>query len=163
MSTNTFTRAEIEQIVIMERLHLYNRGIPWGAKAIRNRLQQEGICPVPSSSTIKRILSRSGLTHGRTGHYPRPRLLYLNEKTQWMKKLFEKMLPQTHSPSQNKTLSCPKNIDVINISCACYSKRAISFGFGHVQIITLFGGKSFRTKTTAFDLPNQSPLWAAWG
>jgi len=70
MTTDSFTRAEIEQIVIMERLHLYNRSVPCGAQAIRNRLQQEGICPLPSLSTINRILRRHGLTHGRTGHYP---------------------------------------------------------------------------------------------
>jgi len=70
MTTNSFTRAEIEQIVIMERLHLYNRGIPCGPQAICKRLQQEGICPLPSLSTIKRILTRHGLTHGRTGNYP---------------------------------------------------------------------------------------------
>ena len=70
MTTDSFTRDEIEQIVIMERLHLYNHGIPCGAQAIRKRLQQEGICPLPSFSTIKRILSRHGLTHRRTGLYP---------------------------------------------------------------------------------------------
>jgi len=70
MTTDSFTRAEIEQIVVMERLHLYNRGIPCGAQAIHKRLQQEGISPLPSFSTIKRILSRHGLTHRRTGHYP---------------------------------------------------------------------------------------------
>lgn len=70
MTTNSFTRAEIEQIVIMERLHLYNWGIPCGAQAIRKKLQQEEIRPLPSLSTIKRILSRHGLTHGPTGQYP---------------------------------------------------------------------------------------------
>lgn len=70
MNTDSFTRDEIEQIVVLERLHLYNRGIPCGAKAIRNRLQQQGILPLPSLSTIKRILARHGLTHGRTGLYP---------------------------------------------------------------------------------------------
>jgi hypothetical protein len=70
MTTDAFTRAEIEQIVIMERLHLYNHGIPCGAQAIRKRLQQEGICPLPPLSTINRILTRNALTHGRTGHYP---------------------------------------------------------------------------------------------
>jgi hypothetical protein len=65
-----YTRAEIEEIVIMERLHLYNWGFPCGAKAIHKRLQQEGIRPLPSISTINRILSRNCLTHGRTGYYP---------------------------------------------------------------------------------------------
>jgi len=70
MTTNSFTRAEIEQIVVMERLHLYNRNIPCGPKAIYKKLDQEGIHPLPSLSTIKRILIRHALTHGRTGHYP---------------------------------------------------------------------------------------------
>ena len=70
MTTDAFTRAEIEQIVIMEKLHLYNHGIHCGAQAIHKRLQQQRICPLPSLSTINRILRRHGLTHGRTGHYP---------------------------------------------------------------------------------------------
>jgi hypothetical protein len=69
--TNTFFgRAEIEEIVVMQRLHLYNRGIPCGAKAIRKLLDQQGVRPLPSVSTIKRILSRNCLTYGRTGFYP---------------------------------------------------------------------------------------------
>ena len=83
MTTKSFTRAKIEQIIIMERLHLYNLGIPCGAQAIRKRLQQEEIRPSPSLSTIKRILTRHELTHGRTGHYLYPRRLpYLDEKRQ---------------------------------------------------------------------------------
>jgi len=65
-----YTSKEIEQIVILERLHLYNRGLHCGAKAIRRQLDQEGIQPLPSISTIKRILSRNCLTHRRTGYYP---------------------------------------------------------------------------------------------
>jgi putative transposase len=65
-----YTPAEIQEIVIMERLHLYNRGIPCGAQAIHRHLDQQDIRPLPSVTTIKRILSRHGLTHGRTGHYP---------------------------------------------------------------------------------------------
>jgi len=67
---SSFSLAEIEQIVVMERLHLYNRSIPCGAKAIRKLLEQEGVRPLPSLSTIKRILSRNCLTYGRTGYYP---------------------------------------------------------------------------------------------
>jgi hypothetical protein len=70
MNTDYFNRAEIEQIVIMERLHLYNRGIPCGAQAIHRKLDREGVQPLPSLSTIKRILSRNCLTHRRTGYYP---------------------------------------------------------------------------------------------
>ena len=65
-----YTSKEIEQIVIMERLHLYNRGLPCGAQAIRRMLDREGIQPLPSISTIKRILSRNCFTHRRTGYYP---------------------------------------------------------------------------------------------
>lgn len=66
----TYTPQEIEDIVVMERLHLYNRGLPCGAQAIWKILKQEGVRPLPSISTIKRILSRNCLTHGRTGYYP---------------------------------------------------------------------------------------------
>jgi putative transposase len=65
-----YTKEKIEQIVVMERLHLYNRGIPCGAKTIKNLLGQEDVRPLPSVSTIKRILSRNCLTYGRTGYYP---------------------------------------------------------------------------------------------
>jgi len=61
---------EIEQIVILERLHLYNLGSPCGAKVIHQRLDRDGIQPLPSISTINRILSRNCLTHRRTGYYP---------------------------------------------------------------------------------------------
>jgi putative transposase len=64
------TREEIEQIVILERLHLYNKGVPYGAKAIRQLLYDECVRPLPSISTINRILSRNCLTHHRTGYYP---------------------------------------------------------------------------------------------
>jgi hypothetical protein len=70
MTNTLFSSAEIEEIVVMQRLHLYNRGLPCGAKAIRNLLDQQGVRPLPSVSTIKRILSRNCLTYGRTGFYP---------------------------------------------------------------------------------------------
>jgi len=52
------------------RLYLYNAGRPCGAKAIRAKLQDEGISPVPSVSTITRVLVQQHLTNGRTGYYP---------------------------------------------------------------------------------------------
>jgi len=64
------TPEEIEQIVIMKRLHLYNWGLHCGAQAIRRQMDQEGIQPLPSISSINRILSRNCLTHGRIGYYP---------------------------------------------------------------------------------------------
>jgi putative transposase len=65
-----FPLAEIEQLIVWERLHLYNRGRPCGAIVIRQRLDRQGIWELPSVSSINRILSRNGLTHGRTGFYP---------------------------------------------------------------------------------------------
>ena len=64
--------AEMEQIVILVRLDLHNRSLACGAQAIRRHLEQMHDCivmPLPSLSTINRILHRNGLTHGRTGHY----------------------------------------------------------------------------------------------
>ena len=63
------TAKEMEQIVIMIRLHFYNRGLPCGAKAIRQQLEDDGETPIPSVRTINRILRQNSLTHGRTGHY----------------------------------------------------------------------------------------------
>jgi len=65
-----FTRDEIEEIVVMERLHLYNRGLSYGAQAISRVLDQKEVRPLPSVRTINRILSRNCLTHRRTGYYP---------------------------------------------------------------------------------------------
>ncbi len=64
--------AEIEEIVIMVRLNLYNRGAKCGAQAIRRKLEQMHdtiVRPLPSLTTINRILRRNSLTHRRTGNY----------------------------------------------------------------------------------------------
>ena len=61
------SREEIEEIVEIFRLELYNRELPCGPKAIRRALDREMIRPLPSERTIARILARNGLTHGRTG------------------------------------------------------------------------------------------------
>ena len=61
---------EVEQIVVMVRLELYHKGLPCGPKALRKRLDEhEVLKPLPSERAIARILSRNGLTHGRTGWY----------------------------------------------------------------------------------------------
>lgn len=52
------------------RLELYNKLEKCGAKAIEKRLIEENFIPVPSISTINRILKRQYLTNGRTGYYP---------------------------------------------------------------------------------------------
>ncbi len=61
---------EVEQIVVMTRLELYNRGLPCGPRALRQHLDlYDGLRPLPSERTIARMLSRNGLTWGRTGLY----------------------------------------------------------------------------------------------
>lgn len=70
MAEPFFSKYEIEQIVILERLHLYNLGLPCGAYSIRQLLENDDVHPLPSLSTINRILARNHLTHGRTGLYP---------------------------------------------------------------------------------------------
>ncbi len=76
MSTRTETHSvaaprsseEVEQIVVMARLHRYNHGLPCGAGAVHRHLQEQAILqPLPSVRHIANILTRYGLTHGRIG------------------------------------------------------------------------------------------------
>ena len=73
---------EIEQIVVMERLHCYNHGLPRGASALRTRLREQGIQPLPSVRWIGQVLTRHGLTHGRTGWYEGEELDWLPKSAQ---------------------------------------------------------------------------------
>lgn len=59
-----------EQVVTLIRLHLYNRGVCCGARAIQRYMQEQHEPTIPSLRTIERILARHGLTYGRTGFYP---------------------------------------------------------------------------------------------
>jgi putative transposase len=63
------TPAEIEKIVEMVRLSLYNKGLFCGDQAIQWEMIDMGVQPVPSLRTIGRILRRRELTHRRTGRY----------------------------------------------------------------------------------------------
>jgi putative transposase len=63
------TPAEIERIVELVRLSLYNRDRFCGNQAIQWELIDMEVQPVPSLSTIGRILRRRELTHRRTGRY----------------------------------------------------------------------------------------------
>jgi transposase InsO family protein len=65
----TRTPLEIEEIVKLVRLELYNRGEFCGAQAIQWRLEELQVSPLPSLRTIGRILRRHELTHRRTGRY----------------------------------------------------------------------------------------------
>jgi len=64
------SKAEIEDIVTMIRLNLYNHDLPCGPKEIRKKMNEFDEEPLPSERTISRILARQGLTHKRTGWYP---------------------------------------------------------------------------------------------
>jgi hypothetical protein len=69
-SARNFTKQEIEEIAVMVRLELYNRGLPCGAEKIRKKMKEVyHVLPLPSKSMISRILSRQCLTHGRAGWY----------------------------------------------------------------------------------------------
>jgi len=63
------TPAEIEKIVEMVRLNLYNKGLFCGNQAIQWEMIDMEVQPLPSLSTIGRILRRRELTHRRTGRY----------------------------------------------------------------------------------------------
>jgi len=63
------TPAEIEDIVKMVRLSLYNKGLFCGNQAIQWEMSDMAVQPIPSLSTIGRILRRCELTHRRTGRY----------------------------------------------------------------------------------------------
>ena len=70
MDSTSFSKIEIEEIVAMVRLDLYNRGRTHGANAILQEMESMGVRPLPSPRSVARILIRLGFTHGRTGHYP---------------------------------------------------------------------------------------------
>ncbi len=63
------TPFEIEEIVKMIRLNLYNQDLFCGAPAILWEMEDLGVEPLPSTRTINRILARNNLTHRRTGRY----------------------------------------------------------------------------------------------
>ena len=69
LCTPTQSPEEIEAIVKHVRLELYNHGQFCGAQAIRWRLEEENVQPLPSVRTIGRILARHDLIHRRTGRY----------------------------------------------------------------------------------------------
>ena len=70
MDRTSFSKREIEEIVAMVRLNLYNRGRTHDVNAILQEMESMGVHPLPSIRTIARILTRLGLSNRRTGHYP---------------------------------------------------------------------------------------------
>jgi transposase InsO family protein len=76
LSTPNRTPAEIEEIVKMVRLKLYNQDLFCGAQAILWEMEDLGAKPLPSLRTINRILVKNELTHRRTGKYEAKGTLY---------------------------------------------------------------------------------------
>ena len=70
MDNTSFSTIEIEEIVAMVRLTRYNHGHSHGANAILQEMESMEVRPLPSLKNIARILTRLGLSNGRTGHYP---------------------------------------------------------------------------------------------
>lgn len=75
-ATPNHTSDEIEEIVKMVRLNLYNKDLFCGAQAILWEMEDLGVKPLPSARTINRILARNELTHRRTGKYEAKGTLY---------------------------------------------------------------------------------------
>lgn len=67
---NIRSKEEIIEITIFVRLNLYNSLAPCGAKAIREKMKSMDVEPLPSLSTINRILRENYLTHRRMGYSP---------------------------------------------------------------------------------------------
>ncbi len=70
METISRSKTEINEIVTIIRLDLYNHGLFCGPKEIRKKMNEYDVYPIPSERTISRILTHQGLTHKRTGWYP---------------------------------------------------------------------------------------------
>lgn len=84
------TPDEIENIVCFTRRSLYNKGTFHGAQAILWQMEEDGVEPLPSESTIKRILRKHDLTNRRTGRYepkgkkyPAPPAVKVNDVQQY--------------------------------------------------------------------------------
>lgn len=69
LATPNRAASEIEEIVKVIRLSLYNKDLFCGAQAILWEMEDLGVEPLPSVRTINRILARNDLTHRRTGRY----------------------------------------------------------------------------------------------
>ncbi len=64
-----YTKEEIEELIVMIRLNLYNNMKLCGSKKIQEELDDTCVVPLPSLSTIGRVLRKRGLTYKRTGNY----------------------------------------------------------------------------------------------
>jgi putative transposase len=70
MENNTRSKTELEEIITMIRLNLYNHGLYYGPREIRKVMIVYNLRPLLSERSISCVLVRKGLTHKRTGWYP---------------------------------------------------------------------------------------------
>lgn len=73
VTTHTYpamlTREQMEGVIKLERLELYNHEKPCGAKALRCHLQGLGIQNLPSISSIGRIMGKQNLINESAIYY----------------------------------------------------------------------------------------------
>ena len=63
-------KQEIEECVVFARLELYNRAMPCGPKAVQEKLNAYHVNPLPSESTISRMMARRGLIESSNQNNP---------------------------------------------------------------------------------------------
>lgn len=138
LNVSNRTPKEIEEIVKMVRLNLYNRDLFCGAQAILWELEDLGVAPLPSLRTINRILTRNELTCRRTGKYEAKGTPY--------PKLPSRLPNQTHQA------------DLVG---PCYLKGPIRFyGLNVIDTATVRCGLHSSTTKAGQDILNG--FWSIW-
>lgn len=133
------TPKEVEEIVKMVRLNLYNQDLFCGAQAILWELEDLCVNPLPSLRTINRILSRNELTHRRTGKYE------------------SKGTPYPKLPSLR-----PNQAHQADLVGPCYLKGAIRFyGLNAVDLTTGRCGLHSSESKAGQDILDG--FWKIWG
>jgi hypothetical protein len=61
---SSLTQEQLESVVKIEWLDLYNQLKPCGAIALRQHLLSIGMLNLPSASTIGRVMAKQGLVNG---------------------------------------------------------------------------------------------------
>jgi transposase InsO family protein len=138
LTVSSRTPKEVEEIVKMVRLNLYNRDLFCGAQAIRWELEDLGVMPLPSLRTINRILTRNELTNRRTGKYESKGTAYPKLPSLWPN--------QTHQA------------DLVG---PCYLKGPMRFyGLNVVDTATVRCGLHSSLSKTGQDILDG--FWAIW-
>ena len=131
---------ELEDLVQFARLHLYNREQFCGPQAIRWHLEDANVHPLPSLSTIGRILRRRDLTHKRTGRYRPKDVPY--------------PAPEAARPNdvQQADFIGPRFIRTARATRRFYVFNAVDLATGRCAVEALVGGKGGM----------DAAIWAIW-